>query len=190
MKEPMDKIDPLALMLQAKEGDEEAFSRLYTSYFSHVYRYIYFRVQDADAAEDLTQTVFLKVFERLPFFREINREPLALFFTVARNQVIDHWRKNKRIKVLAEDDGLAEIPDSAPGVEEKIARAGENKVLSLAIEALPAEQRDVLTLRFINELSYQEISGLLKKSEEAVRQIQCRALKNLRKYFKKNRIEL
>jgi RNA polymerase sigma-70 factor, ECF subfamily len=179
------ELDPLLLMRKAKEGDKEAFSCLYRAYFSQVFRYIYFRLQNKAAAEDLTQTVFLKVYERISAYRDKNRPPLAYFFTVAKNKVIDFWRKNKEVKLEDMEGFLARIPDTAAGAEEILFRTGAEKVLSRALEILPEEQREVIIFKFINELSNREISEVLNKTEEAVRQLQCRGIKNLRGYFQR-----
>ncbi|MDD4902464.1 MAG: RNA polymerase sigma factor [Patescibacteria group bacterium] len=181
----MNKNDPGVLMKKAKEGDDEAFSLLYEAYFSPVFRYIYFRVQDQAIAEDLTQTVFLKVYEKLPVYEDQDRPPLAYFFTIARNKVIDHWRKNKEVKLPDAENFLAQVPDPAANAEELLSRAGAEKMVSQALEILSEDQREAIILKFINELSNREIADLLDKNEEAVRQLQCRGLRNLREYFQR-----
>jgi RNA polymerase sigma-70 factor, ECF subfamily len=178
------------LMERAKAGDEGAFSMIYKAYFSHIFRYIFFRVREEATAEDLTQAVFLKVLEKLPVYKDKNRPPLAFFYTIARNKIIDFWRQNKReAKILENDGDLSDIPDSSDNPEELLTKARAGERISQAMETIPQEQREVIILKFINELSYEEIAALLHKKEAAVRQLQCRGLKNLRRYFEKKGYE-
>ena len=176
--------NPKELMRRAKKGDVEAFGTLYSFYFTTIFRYIFFRVQNKNTAEDLTQDVFLKVYNSISQFREMAQPPIAYFFTVARNSVIDYWKKKK--EVLFENPEI--IADKAPFLPESALEIFEKKEASFAIyqamARLTDEQREIITLKFINELSNKEVSALLGKSEEAIRQLQCRALKVLRQELK------
>ena len=84
------KNNPKILMELAKGGDSEAFGHIYHLYLTPVYRFIYFRLRNKEEAEDLTQTVFLKVYQSIHAFQVKNQSPLAYFLTIARNTVIDH----------------------------------------------------------------------------------------------------
>jgi RNA polymerase sigma-70 factor (ECF subfamily) len=176
--------DPKILMQLAKSGDAEAFGRLYELYFTPVFRYIYFRVKDKETANDLTQTVFLKVFSALPNFREQNKSPLAYFFTVARNTVIDYWRTKKEILLNVPTNVFEKIPDKANNPLELIEKEETSKAIRRAIHELTEIQQEVIMLKFINDISNKEIAALLGKTEESVRQLQCRALKTLQRIFK------
>jgi len=98
MDENSSKNNPEKLMERAKNGDAEAFSRLYEIYFAPVFHYIYLRVKDKETAEDLMQDIFLKIFRSIRNYQKEGISPLAYFFTVARNRVIDYWRKKKEIR--------------------------------------------------------------------------------------------
>lgn len=173
--------DPKILIQLAKNGDKEAFGNLYNLYFIPIFRYIYFRVKSKTEAEDLVQEVFLKVYQGIENFKDQNKLPLNYFFTIARNTLIDYWRKKKEVLV---DEKLENISDknadSAELVEQK---ETEGMIINL-IKDLTEEQQEVIVLKFINDLTNREIAKLLGKSEEAIRQLQCRALKKLRKKFK------
>lgn len=154
------------------------FEHLYKMYFTPIYRYIYFRVKTKEDAEDLTQVVFLKALKSIPDPQKITDRPLAYFFTIARNTVIDHWRKKKEI--LAEENFFDKIQTNEPGPQEITEKAEAGERIHQTIRQLTEEQQEVIILKFINEMSNQEISQLLNKSEDAIRQLQCRALKALR----------
>ena len=188
MKEDNFQNDPKVLMQLAKSGDGEAFGQLYELYFVLVFRYIYFRVKNKEEANDLVQTVFLKVFCSLPNFQEQNKSPLAYFFTVARNTFIDYQRTKKEI-LLDDPEGVFEqIPDKADNPSEFVEKEEINQVVHRVIKQLADDQQEVIVLKFINGMLNKEIAELMSKTEEAIRQLQCRALKTLREIFKKENI--
>ncbi len=174
--------DPRVLMRLAREGNKQAFSKVYQLYFMPIYRYVFFRVREEALTEDIVQTVFLKVYQSLSRFEDRNVSPLAYFFTVARNALTDYWRKEKEVLFFYNEDGVPshDVPDLNKGPEEAaIHKEVMGKVYD-AFNELTEDQREVLVLRFVNEFSYEEIAKVLGKSEDAVRQLQSRALKAIR----------
>lgn len=176
----MNVLDPIQLMEQAKAGNTDAFGELYKQYLVPVYRYIYLRIPHRQTAEDLAQVVFIKVFESLPRYVAVHSAPLAYFFTVARNTVIDHVRK-KKPEFLDDHPELENtLQDTNKSAEQTlIIEQDMNRVLA-GIKTLTQEQQEVIILKFFSELKNSEVAEVLGKSEEAVRQLQCRALKILR----------
>ena len=179
--------NPKVLIQKAKNGDHEAFGCLYELYFVPIFRYIYFRVKSKADAEDLTQEVFLKAYRAIENFEDRNKSPLAYFFTIARNQVIDYWRQKKTLEIK-EQEALAETPDKNSSPAEAAARKEIGEIVKQSLQDLTKDQQEVIILKFINERTNREIADLLNKSEEAVRQLQCRALKVLRQKFKNLKI--
>lgn len=176
--------DPKMLMELAKAGDKEAFGRIYELYFVPVFRYIYFFVKSREEAEDLTQTVFIKIFSSLSKFNQENKSPLAYFLTVSKNTVIDYWRSKKNIFIQDSEKVFEELHNENDNPL-KIAKEKEFKrEIQIAIKHLTEAQREVIVLKFINDMKNKEIADYLGKTEEAVRQLQCRALKSLRSILK------
>lgn len=170
--------NPLFLMRLAKSGDQNAFGQIYELYFVPVFRYIFLRVQNKSDAENLAQDVFLKAYKNIDNFQEKNREPLTLFFTIARNTVIDFWKKKKEILIEDERD-LMTTEDPL----ETIKKSDDWRRIISVLEKLSEDQQEAINLRFISGLSSREISQILKKSEEAIRQLQSRGLRILREYL-------
>jgi RNA polymerase sigma-70 factor (ECF subfamily) len=182
------KNDPQRLMSLAKSGDQEAFADLYQLYFVPIYRYIYTRVKDREVTNDLTQSVFLKVYTALPNFEEKNHSPLAYFFTVARNIVIDYWRSKKEVHTGDQTNVLENIPDNTDNPLE-VAEAKETRqAVREAIQSLTVDQQEVINLKFMNGLSNREVSRIMERTEEAIRQLQCRAIQSLRQILLNQKI--
>ena len=182
MLEPAPKLEnPRELLEQAKRGNAEAYGKLYEQYLTPVYRYVYSRVWQRELAEDLTQTVFLKVFQALERFEQREVEPLAYFFTVARNTVLDYWKKKRDLPL---DDGTFPEPVAlgshpSEAVDQAIARGS----IEQALQELTPEQQEVVRLRFLADQPTHQVAKVMGKSEAAVRQLQSRAIKTLRKHL-------
>lgn len=173
------KDNPTELMRKAKEGESWAFAKLYELYFTPVFRFIYFRVKSREEAEDLTQTVFLKVYQAREQFTEGEASIRGFFFTVARNAVIDYWRKKKDV-LFGETAEYAHLPDQRETPDQSMIQEQQIEKLKEAIAKLTDEQQEIILLKFINGLSNKEIASIVDKSEDAVRQMQCRAIRSLR----------
>jgi RNA polymerase sigma-70 factor (ECF subfamily) len=167
------------LVLQAQAGNAEAFGQLYDAYMERIYRFVYFRVEDQQTAEDLTSQVFLRAWNNLDRFR-LGRTPyLAWLYTIAHNAVIDHYRTRK-VTTALEDVRLSQ-PDYAEVVENDIDFAVEMNSIKSAMQTLTDDQQQVLTLKFIEGMSNDEIARHLGKREGAVRALQMRGLRALAK---------
>ena len=167
------------LVLQAQAGNAEAFGQLYDAYMERIYRFVYFRVEDQQTAEDITSQVFLRAWNNLDRFR-LGRTPyLAWLYTIAHNAVIDHYRTRK-VTAALEDVRLSQ-PDYAEAVENNIDFAVEMQTIKEALQTLTDDQQQVLTLKFIEGMSNDEIARHLGKREGAVRALQMRGLRALAK---------
>ena len=171
--------DERQLVLQAQNGDAEAFGRIYDGYVERIYRFVFFRVDDQQTAEDITSQVFLKAWSNLDRF-EFTRTPyIAWLYTIAHNTVIDHYRTRK-VTTALEDVQLSQ-PDDAEAVENQIDLTVEMKTIKTAMQSLTGDQHQVLHLRFIEGMSNTEIAQQLGKREGAIRALQMRGLQSLAK---------
>lgn len=174
--------DPKQLILRAKAGDLQAYSALYELYLLPVYRYIYLRVSDRQKTEDLTQTVFLKVFESISRFNDQGKDPLAYFFTVARHVIIDNHRKNKN---EPEDESFLErLPDEGKGPAGELHSKETASAIYNALAQLSSDKREAIVLKYLHDLSNEQISNIMGKREDAIRQLQSRGMKELREILR------
>jgi RNA polymerase sigma-70 factor (ECF subfamily) len=174
------------LVLQAQAGNSEAFGQLYDAYMERIYRFVYFRVEDQQTAEDITSQVFLKAWSNLDRF-SFNRTPyLAWLYTIAHNAVIDHYRTRKVTAAL--DDVQLSQQDHAEAVENEIDLSSEMKTIKTALQELTDDQQKVLTLKFIEGMSNNEIARHLGKREGAIRALQMRGLQALAKQLEEKMV--
>lgn len=163
------------LVFAVKNNDKDAFSSIYDTFASDVYRYIYFKAPKEEA-EDLTAEVFLKVWEKFGSFRGNSWTELKVWIIrIAHNMIVDFYRKRKEVVELEEtEDTISETPEKA--LQEQMTQAFVHSSLS----QLPEKQQEILKLRYLHELETNEIAALLKTSEGNVRILVHRALKELK----------
>jgi RNA polymerase sigma-70 factor (ECF subfamily) len=166
------------LIQMAVRGDANAFGDLYERYLRAIYRYVYCWVGDAREAEDLTERVFLKVWESLPGFRVGAVSFRSWLYRAARNLLIDRHRTRKNESSLPEEGVLRESLEVLSPEDRLILRERQER-MHAALSALRPEYREVLILRFKNGLSHAEVGEILEKTEGAVRVLQHRALRAL-----------
>ena len=172
-------IDDVQLIVLAQDGEADAFGELYERYVQTIFRFVYVRLDDRRDAEDLTEEVFLRVWQSLPNYREQGVPFLAFLFRIARNAVIDFYRSSKSSahQESIEDNPLQDLR-SDPG-EQAITNL-EHQELRRILDTMREDYRMVLVLRFLSELSPEETAQVMGRSTGAVRVLQHRALSALR----------
>ena len=167
-------------LVAAAQRDPARFAALYERYFERVYAYAVSRLHDRSAAEDVTSHVFEHALAHIADFQWRGTPFVAWLYRIAANAIYDRYRQSAR-----ESDAAVVDPKIKPAVNavgaselEAIEQATE---LSKLVKQLNQDQRDVIVMRFIEERSLREVARALKRSEGAIKQLQLRALENLRK---------
>lgn len=158
------------LLIEAAKLERSRFSQLYENNFGRVYAFFARRVATREEAEDLTGEVFHQALASLGSFTWQGAPFIAWLYGIAANVFSAHWQKLGR-----SPDQLAENWEA--GGSNDIERRA---MLTELVEALPADQRRVVIQRFVQQKSIREIATELGRSEGAVKQLQLRALENLR----------
>lgn len=166
------------LVQDAKQGDQEAFGQLYERHAEAIFRFIFSNVGDRLDAEDLTEEVFLSVWRSLPRYRDRGVPFSAYLYRVARNAIIDHYRRSGRQRHSSLEAHA--LTDDNPGPGEVTTEQMEYAEVRGKLMQLRDDYRTVLSLRFLVGMSPGEIANVMGKSSGAVRVIQHRALSALR----------
>jgi RNA polymerase sigma-70 factor (ECF subfamily) len=174
------------LVRRAKEGDRQAFAELYREYLPSVYKFLYYRLNSNKAmAEDMTAEVFLRALRKIGDFNWTGADFGSWLLRIARNLVLDNAKSSRaRLEVLND-----EMPEDAAGE----ARATEDSVMEnltnagvySAIKQLSPDQRDVITMRFIQGMDVSAVAAAMGKKEGTIRTLQFRGLKSLQKLLVK-----
>ncbi len=175
--------DESQLVKRAKDMDEHALASLYSSYYPRIYSYAFLQLGDVQAAEDLASDVMLKMLESIDGYRFKGVPFSAWVFRIARNKLIDLYRRRKR-------NGMVNLWDPPGAIElapETLAeRALDRGQIQIALKYLTEVQRQVIVLKFIEGFDNATVAHTLGKSEGAVKSVQHRALRSLRRIFSQN----
>jgi RNA polymerase sigma-70 factor (ECF subfamily) len=165
------------LLVQARRGNQQAIADLYEAFFDPVYQFIRWRVDDPQAAEDLTSDVFIKFLNALQGQNAPRQSVRGWLFRVARNVLHDHYQR-AGTAVGLEDDLAAPPEDEA---EARLLQSLEIEQVRHGLRMLATDQQEVLLLRFGEMLSLEDTAESMGKSISAVKSLQFRAIDALRR---------
>ncbi|HXI25369.1 MAG TPA: sigma-70 family RNA polymerase sigma factor [Pyrinomonadaceae bacterium] len=172
-------------LVEAAQRDASRFAEIYERYFELVYAYVVRRVRDRAATEDLTSEVFRKALTNLPRFKWTGAPFGAWLLRIASNLIVDRAKRVAR-EPNADEPALSlaatavDPPVNSQSQQSNLEAAERHAHLFRLVEALPDDQRRVVAMRFAEEKSINEIAAELNRSEGAIKQLQFRALQNLR----------
>lgn len=170
------------LVIRAKAGDHSAVTAIYERYAGAIYRYIYFRVGDAELAEDIQADVFLRMLEGIERYEERGWPISAWLYRIAHDRTVDSIRRRHRRQHVPFEtwsgtcDGPDKIIDLRLDCEE----------LYREMDDLTVDQCQVIRLRFIGELSVQEVAQQLGRTEGSVKALQHRGIQTLARRLTSN----
>lgn len=171
------------IIIDAIKGEASAFGLLYDKYQPQIYRFIYLKVGQREEAEDLTHQVFLNAWKNIEKYQFKGFPFSSWLYQISRNEVIDYYRTKKQ------DADIEKIPEPEiiDPTERKIDLNFQMNVVRRAIARLGQEQQDILIMRFIEEMSPEEVAVIIGKPAATVRVLQHRALKKLRDLLEENK---
>ncbi len=159
------------------DDKESRLAGLYDEYYDKIARYAYVRIGNASEAEDIASEVFLKALGSLNRYQDRGLPMQAWLFKIAHNLVVDYLRnKSKRVTLPID---IVDIVDESDPVETAEINLEMERV-TVAMQSLTEEQREVVRLRFLGGLTSREVGEIMKKSDGAVREMQRAAMEKLR----------
>jgi RNA polymerase sigma-70 factor (ECF subfamily) len=165
------------LLVEAAQRDRAQFVQLYERYFDVVYGYVARRLRDRSATEDVTSEVFRKALQSLPKFKWTGAPFGAWLLRIAANMIADRAKRRAREEL---NDARITDQSKSRAQETDLEQSERQAHLFRLVGELAADQRRVVILRFAEEKTIGEIALDLGRSEGAIKQLQLRALKNLR----------
>lgn len=145
--------------MRARRGEGRAFSELVARYQDRVYRFLLRLTRVQEDAMDLTQETFMRAYQNLERWQPDTRFGTWLF-RIARNLAFDRFRRERIVEFVELDDD-ADFPDPSPGPEAELETAQRYRLLEHALGSLPVEHREIILLREIEGMSYDEIGQVL-----------------------------
>jgi RNA polymerase sigma-70 factor (ECF subfamily) len=167
------------LIKDAVRGKSSAFGVLYDHYQPMIYRFVLVKVGRREDAEDITHQVFMSAWQKINTYRHLGHPFSSWLYQIARNQVVDHYRAKKNETSLEKMDPEYFVMPAVAMVDLSVKL--EIEKVRTAITKLKPEYQDIVILRFIEDLPLKEVAHTLEKTEGAVKLMQHRAIKELKK---------
>lgn len=181
------KSDDEEIISEFVKGSRNAFNILVRKYQERIYWVIRKMVVDHDDADDITQEVFLRVYKAVKDFRGESKF-FTYLYRIAINLSLNHLSKNKKIIERSVKIENTNVSSEDLNADENMDALEKTKLLEEAIESLPEQQRAVFNMRYYDNLSYEEISEIMKKSTGGMKANYFHALKNIEKFLKKSKM--
>lgn len=183
--DPVEETVLVDLLRRAQAArDPAAFDGLYLLFADRLYRYLLARMGDPEQAEEVMAQSFLRLIEKIDLFRIAPRDNAAIFsawlYRLAHNKMVDVLRGRQRAQEAPLEHAL-QVGDGR--IIERVEEQLDFERILAGLQHLNEQQREVILLRFMDELSIAETAMVMQKSEGAVKALQHRALEALRRYL-------
>ena len=168
--------DERELVEQARR-DPRQFGALYDRHFQQIYRFVYSRVREQTAAEDVTSEIFIKALKAMPRYQDTGRPFAAWLYQIAVNAIADRYRTLRPSQPL---DDFHDLSVAGPALEDLATHRDEIRRIWSLVEELPGQQRTALVLKFQEDMKIDDIAVAMGKSPGAVKLLIHRGVSRLR----------
>jgi len=179
----IEKFKDKQALSKLKSRDKEAFIKVYDENVKEVHRFVYFKIGKREEADDLTSIIFLKAWNHIQNKTLEDAKTLrSLLYKIARNAVIDYYREHagRTISSIDDEENKIDVADESQDAHEKIEQEDDINLIKSQLPFLKEEYREIIVMRFVNDLSLEEISDITGKTKGNIRVILHRALNALR----------
>ena len=172
-------------LIEQAKTDPEAFGKLYELHVEKIYHYIYYRIGNHHDAEDLTAKVFHRALNNIARYNHKGAPFAAWLYRIAHNLVANWHRDRSRRHIVAlENANLSGDRQANP--QQAAEQANERELLLAAIQQLPPDRQQLLTLKFVERMSNAEIGEVMGRSEGAIKSLYHRTLVSLKELLSKH----
>ena len=168
-----------AALIERAKTDSEAFGQLYQTYVNRIYNYIYYRVGNANDAEDLTARTFFRALKKIDSYEDRGVPFSAWLYRIAHNLVANWHRQRARRKSIPLEE-LAVIRSTRPNPSQMAEKRETQDELISAIHRLADDRQQLLILKFVERLPNAEIGKVMGRTESSVKSLYHRTLIALR----------
>lgn len=165
------------ILARIAAGDTDQFGLLYDAYAERIYRYLFYRTHDRETSQDLTSAVFFKAIKNIQRFDTRKGNFSAWIYRIARNTLFDHYRTTRGSDPIESAEDVADDTN----IERDAGDRELIRTVRASFGALSESQREIVTLRVWDQLSYAEIAKVLGKSEASCKVDFYRAVTKLKK---------
>jgi RNA polymerase sigma-70 factor (ECF subfamily) len=165
------------LIERAKASDRAAWDEIFDRHYQQVFVFVFCRVGDRMATEDVVADVFVEAWRGIRRFEYRGVPLIAWLYRIAHNLTADFLKKRNRVQTQTLEEGWSGVPHS----EDQAEQVATWQAVTAAFRKLTSDQQVVLVCRFLDGLTLAETAALLSKNENAVKALEFRALRSVRK---------
>ena len=194
MKE-LENLEEKLILKRALNGEKEAFAEIYDFYVIRIFRFVYLKTSSKETAEDLTSDTFLKCWKYIKEKSESGKKEIvknnkvsSFLYKIARNLIIDHYRKKKDLIIEIGEEEKETIVDHKQDILAELTKKQEIEELRRSLNCLKDDYQEILILRYVEDLPMPEIAEITGKKEGAIRVQLHRAVKALEKVMKSQNV--
>ena len=174
----MNKIKEKILVIKARQGDAEAFRKIYQELVDRIYRFIFYRLPNKEDSQEILQETFLNLWKFITDPEKEITHLQALTYKIAKNLIANFYSRRKETFNLEDVEyKLSGSGDLSVQIDLKI---GIKQVLKKLEKLNNQDYKEVVEMKFLDDLSHKEIAKILDKSEENIRQLLSRAIKKIK----------
>ena len=164
-------------LVERAKQDPRQFGALYDRHFQQIYRFVYSRVREQTAAEDVTSEIFMKALKAMPRYQDTGRPFAAWLYQISVNAIADRYRTLRPAQPL---DDFHDLSVAGPALEDLASHRDEIRRIWALVEGLPIQQRTALVLKFQEDMKIEDIAVVMGKSAGAVKLLIHRGVSRLR----------
>lgn len=172
-----------------KNKDKEVFIKVYDDFAGDIYRFIYFKIGHVEEAKDLTSMIFLKTWNHIQNNSLTSASTLrALLYKIARTSIVDYYRETgSKLEVSLDDENHPiDIPDEKSDLATDMDKTSDLAKIKSKLPLLKEEYREIIVLKFVNDLEIDEISEVTGKTKGNVRVLLHRSLAALKELLEED----
>lgn len=184
----VEKFKDKQILSRLKNRDKEAFIKIYDENVEEIHRFVYFKIGNREEANDLTSMIFLKTWNYIQNKTLVDAKTLrALLYKISRTSIVDYYRENgSKVTVsLDNEDNHIDVIDETDNPSERLDQESNLALIKKMLPLLKEEYREVIIMKFINDLSLDEIADISGKSKGNIRVLLHRALNALKELVEK-----
>lgn len=184
----VEKFKDKQILSRLKNRDKEAFIKIYDENVEEIHRFVYFKIGNREEANDLTSMIFLKTWNYIQNKTLVDAKTLrALLYKISRTSIVDYYRENgsKMTVSLDDEDNHIDVIDETENPSERLDQESNLALIKRMLPLLKEEYREVIIMKFINDLSLEEIADISGKNKGNIRVLLHRALSALKELVEK-----
>ena len=180
-----------ALVKRIQQNETDLFGEIFDIFADRIFRFTYLKTSDREIAKDLASETFLGAFKSIKYYKKQSNTKFSTWlFSIAHKKVVDYYRLQKSRKNIGLDSVSYGLEDKSESSLEKISKEQKHQLVLKYLDKLPQNLKEILILRFVEELDYSEIQQITRQKEGNIRVLVHRGINKIKEELIKDGYEI